>query len=133
MKLFFQLSNRILITNVLKLHKLRKFVCEVCGVEYRTFKRITYHLPRCSPGPYPCNVCTLMFATQKELNYHKRKMHKFVILFFSLHHWWQWLLSYYFHYCIPISLHLWIIKITSRHPEVYVGVAVHFSFFLIFD
>ncbi|XP_063864441.1 zinc finger protein 62-like isoform X1 [Scylla paramamosain] len=70
------LSNRILITNVLKLHKLRKFVCEVCGVEYRTFKRITYHLPRCSPGPYPCNVCTLMFATQKELNYHKRKMHK---------------------------------------------------------
>ncbi|KAG0722149.1 Zinc finger protein 454 [Chionoecetes opilio] len=70
------LSNRILITNVLKLHKLRKFVCEVCSVEYRTFKRITYHLPRCSPGPYPCNVCTLLFTTQKELNYHKRKMHK---------------------------------------------------------
>ncbi|XP_071515273.1 uncharacterized protein [Panulirus ornatus] len=70
------LSNRILITNVLKLHKLRKFVCETCGVEYRTFKRITYHLPRCSPGPYPCNVCTLLFGTQKELNYHKKKLHK---------------------------------------------------------
>ncbi|XP_050686799.1 zinc finger protein 678-like isoform X2 [Eriocheir sinensis] len=70
------LSNRILITNVLKLHKMRKFVCEMCSVEYRTFKRITYHLPRCSPGPYPCNVCSLVFATQKELNYHKRKMHK---------------------------------------------------------
>ncbi|XP_045583133.1 zinc finger protein 813 isoform X2 [Procambarus clarkii] len=70
------LSNRILITNVLKLHKLRKFVCETCGVEYRTFKRITYHLPRCSPGPYPCNVCALLFTTQKELNYHKKKLHK---------------------------------------------------------
>ncbi|XP_042227374.1 zinc finger protein 716-like [Homarus americanus] len=70
------LSNRILITNVLKLHKLRKFVCETCGVEYRTFKRITYHLPRCSPGPYPCNVCALLFTTQKELNYHKKKFHK---------------------------------------------------------
>ncbi|KAK3849112.1 hypothetical protein Pcinc_044120 [Petrolisthes cinctipes] len=70
------LSNRILITNVLKLHKLRKFVCETCGVEYRTFKRITYHLPRCSPGPYPCNVCSILFPTQKELNYHKKKMHK---------------------------------------------------------
>lgn len=75
----FQLSNRILITNVLKLHKIRKFVCEMCGVEYRTFKRITYHLPRCAPGPYPCNVCTLLFATQKELNYHKRKMHKYAL------------------------------------------------------
>nr|XP_053627439.1 zinc finger protein 502-like [Cherax quadricarinatus] len=70
------LSNRILITNVLKLHKLRKFVCETCGVEYRTFKRITYHLPRCSPGPYPCNVCAVLFSTQKELNYHKKKLHK---------------------------------------------------------
>lgn len=73
----FQLSNRILITNVLKLHKLRKFVCETCGVEYRTFKRITYHLPRCSPGPYPCNVCSTLFSTQKDLNYHKKKMHKY--------------------------------------------------------
>ncbi|XP_042857537.1 zinc finger protein 184-like [Penaeus japonicus] len=70
------LSNRILITNVLKLHKLRKFVCETCGVEYRTFKRITYHLPRCSPGPYPCNVCSTLFSTQKDLNYHKKKTHK---------------------------------------------------------
>ncbi|XP_066971034.1 zinc finger protein 728-like isoform X1 [Macrobrachium rosenbergii] len=70
------LSNRILITNVLKLHKLRKFVCEICGIEYRTFKRITYHLPRCSPGPYPCNVCTMLFTSRRELNYHKNKMHK---------------------------------------------------------
>ncbi|CAL4074501.1 unnamed protein product, partial [Meganyctiphanes norvegica] len=70
------LSNRILITNVLKLHKMRKFVCENCNLEYRTLKRISYHLPRCSPGPYRCNVCNLLAPTKKELNYHKKKSHR---------------------------------------------------------
>ncbi|XP_076049237.1 uncharacterized protein LOC143029918 isoform X2 [Oratosquilla oratoria] len=65
-----------LFTNVLKLHKLRKFVCELCHEEYRTFKRITYHLPRCLPGPYPCQVCSQVFNSKKDLNYHKKKVHR---------------------------------------------------------
>ncbi|MCL4144909.1 UNVERIFIED_CONTAM: hypothetical protein GTU68_065218 [Idotea baltica] len=55
---------------------MRRFVCTICQVEFRALKRIVYHLPRCTPGPYTCHLCSNAFTSGKELNYHKKKAHR---------------------------------------------------------
>ncbi|KAF2357746.1 Zinc finger C2H2-type [Trinorchestia longiramus] len=65
-----------LIRNKNKLDELKKFTCGICGIELRSVHRMTYHLPRCQPGPYCCELCTAQFQQRPSLNLHIKTQHR---------------------------------------------------------
>ena len=51
-------------------------MCGYCNEEYRMFKRIAHHIPKCTGGPFPCELCSKNFDKKKKLLEHKSKSHK---------------------------------------------------------
>lgn len=43
---------------------------------------MSYHLPRCTQGPYKCELCTEEYMFKKDLNLHKKKTHRGANSFF---------------------------------------------------
>ncbi|XP_023722653.1 zinc finger protein 271 isoform X2 [Cryptotermes secundus] len=79
---YVQLSGNKLITNLERLKALKKYKCGLCHEEYRSMRRMSYHLPRCTQGPYKCEICTEEYMFKKDLNLHKKKLHKGANSFF---------------------------------------------------
>jgi hypothetical protein len=71
-----QLSGKQLITNLEILKALKKYKCGLCHEEYRSMRRMSYHLPRCTQGPYKCELCAEEYMFKKDLNLHKKKLHR---------------------------------------------------------
>ena len=71
-----RVTDSCLIATVSMLRQVRRFTCCLCGVEYRSLRRIVHHLNRCTPGPYNCLVCGMIYTTRTALTYHMKKDHR---------------------------------------------------------
>ncbi|XP_063544265.1 zinc finger protein 287-like [Cydia strobilella] len=71
----FQYFNQLLL-HTLRMHKVRQFICEICGVNYATKKSLSKHYQSAhetNQKTYTCNQCGKNFATlHKRVNHEKR-------------------------------------------------------------